>query len=55
MDALNPFRYRGYAYDGGDRGFPCPVYGRGVLHRERENVFSILTRKPDENIGSRQT
>ena len=36
LGTVNPFRYRGYAYDGGDGGFSCPVYGRSGSHRERE-------------------
>ena len=55
LGTLNPFCYRGYAYDEATGDFPVR-YMAGVDRIEKgKPVFSILTREPAENMSSSQT
>ena len=54
IGTLNPFRYRGYAYDG-ETGDSPVRYMAGVDRIEKgKPVFSTLTRELTENMSSSQ-
>ena len=54
LGTVNPFRYRGYTYDG-ETGDSPVRYMAGVDRIEKEKpVFSILTRELTENMSSSQ-
>lgn len=55
LGTVNPFCYRGYAYDGETGDSPVRYMAGADRIEKGKPVFSILTRELAENMSSSQT